>query len=81
MKIPEYRVTTSCYLLPGLRSEKNIRDALLAAHTETTNVRDALNIEFNLSTSKIDIDGLVARYADPVYWSKILKERKEPPLG
>ena len=39
------------------------------------------NIEFNPSTSKIDIDGLVARYADPVYWSKILKEREEPPLG
>jgi hypothetical protein len=30
---------------------------------------------------KIDIDALVARYADPAYWSKVLKERQEPPLG
>ena len=39
------------------------------------------NFEFNPPTSKIDIDALVARYADPAYWSKVLKERQEPPLG
>ena len=39
------------------------------------------SFEFNPSTSKIDIDALVARFADPVFWSKVLKERQEQPLG
>jgi TnpA family transposase len=39
------------------------------------------NFEFSPSKSKIDIDILVVRYADPAYWSKFLKERQEPPLG
>jgi len=39
------------------------------------------SFEFSPSTSKIDIDALVARYADPEYWSKVLKERQEPPLS
>ena len=37
--------------------------------------------EFSLAVSKIDIDALVARYADPTYWSKALKEDSEGPLG
>lgn len=39
------------------------------------------SLKFNPSTSKIDIDALVARFADPVFWSKVLKERQEQPLG
>ncbi len=37
--------------------------------------------EFNETTTKIDIDALAARYADPAYWSKALKEAQEVPLG
>jgi hypothetical protein len=37
--------------------------------------------EFNPVVSKIDIDALVARYVDPTYWSKALKEESEGPLG
>jgi hypothetical protein len=29
----------------------------------------------------IDSDALVARYADPAYWSKVLEEENESPLG
>lgn len=32
------------------------------------------SFEFNPSTSKIDIDALVARFADPTFWSKVLKD-------
>lgn len=35
------------------------------------------SFEFNPSTSKVDIDALVAHFADPTYWSKV----QEPPLG
>jgi TnpA family transposase len=35
------------------------------------------SFEFNPSTSKVDIDALVAHYADPAYWSNV----QEPPLG
>lgn len=37
--------------------------------------------EFNETTTKVDIDALAARYADPDYWSMALKEAPEPPLG
>lgn len=37
--------------------------------------------EFSPTVSKIDIDALVARYADPAYWSKALMEENEGPLG
>ena len=37
--------------------------------------------EFSQSMSKIDIDALVARYADPAYWSKALREEGQPPLS
>jgi len=37
--------------------------------------------EFNPAVSKIDIDALVARYADPAYWNNALKEENEGPLG
>jgi len=30
---------------------------------------------------KVDIDALIARYADPAYWSKALREEGEPPLS
>ncbi len=39
------------------------------------------SFEFNPSTSKIDIDAMVARFDDPEFWSKVLKERHDPPLG
>ena len=39
------------------------------------------SFEFTPSTSKIDIDALAARYADPVCWSKVVQGRPEPPLG
>jgi TnpA family transposase len=38
-------------------------------------------IEFSPTVSKVDIDALVARYTDPVYWSKVLIEESEEPLG
>jgi TnpA family transposase len=37
--------------------------------------------EFNSAVSKLNIDALVARYADPAGWSKALKEENEGPLG
>ena len=37
--------------------------------------------EFNETNTKVDIDALAARYADPDYWSKALKEMQEVPLG
>ena len=37
--------------------------------------------EFNETTTKIDIDALAARYADPDYWIKAQKEAQEVPLG
>ena len=36
--------------------------------------------EFSPANSKVDIDALVARYADPVYWSKALQDLSEAPL-
>ena len=36
------------------------------------------SFEFSPSMSKIDIDALVARYADPSCWSKALREEGEP---
>lgn len=36
------------------------------------------SFEFGPSMSKIDIDALVARYADPSCWSKALQEEGEP---
>lgn len=39
------------------------------------------SFEFSPSTSKVDIDSMVARYADPAYWSKTLREEGEAPLG
>jgi hypothetical protein len=39
------------------------------------------SFEFTPSTSKIDIDALAARYADPVYWSKSMRDNGEAPLG
>jgi hypothetical protein len=35
------------------------------------------SFEFNPSTSKVDVDALVAHYAYPTYWSKV----QELPLG
>jgi len=35
------------------------------------------SFEFSPSTSKVDIDALVARYADPAYWNKALKNDVE----
>jgi len=39
------------------------------------------SFEFSPSTSKVDIDALVARYADPAYWHKALREKAESPAG
>lgn len=39
------------------------------------------SFEFSPSMSKVDIDALVARYADPAYWRKALREEGEPSLG
>ena len=33
------------------------------------------SFEFSPLTSKVDIDALVARYADPTYWNTILHEK------
>jgi len=38
------------------------------------------SFEFNQSTSKVDIDALVANYADPAYWSKVKQNNQEPPV-
>lgn len=35
------------------------------------------SFEFSPSTSKVDIDALVAHYADPAYWDKALKNDAE----
>lgn len=37
--------------------------------------------EFSETTTKVDIDALAARYADPAYWSKALKQAQEEPPG
>lgn len=37
------------------------------------------SFEFSQSTSKVDIDALVACYADPTYWSKALNGEIKPP--
>lgn len=39
------------------------------------------SFEFSPSTSKVDIDALVAQYADPAYWNKALTEDAEPHVG
>jgi hypothetical protein len=39
------------------------------------------SFEFNPATSEIDIDAMVARFDDPEFWSKVLKEQQEPALG
>ena len=39
------------------------------------------SFEFSPSTSKIDIDALAARYADPAYWSKVVQGMQEPQSG
>lgn len=39
------------------------------------------SFEFNQLTSRLDIDALVASYADPAYWSKATREDPEDPLG
>jgi TnpA family transposase len=36
--------------------------------------------EFSSTVSKVDIDALVARYADPAFWSKALQETSEADL-
>lgn len=37
--------------------------------------------EFDEKTDKVDIDALAARFADPDYWNKALREIPEVPLG
>ena len=37
--------------------------------------------EFSNTAIKVDIDALAARYADPNYWSKVLKELQSVPSG
>lgn len=37
--------------------------------------------EFSLNMPKVDIDAMVARFADPTYWSKALEEERDAPLG
>lgn len=37
--------------------------------------------EFDETTDMVDIDALAARFADPDYWSKALREVQEVPLG
>lgn len=39
------------------------------------------SFEFNPAISKIDIDALIARYADPDYWSKAQQEEQKPTLS
>ena len=36
------------------------------------------NFEFSPSTSKIDIEALVARYAEPEYWQQALTDSETP---
>jgi hypothetical protein len=37
--------------------------------------------EFSPSTSKVDIDALVVRYADPTYWHQAIQDEAESNLG
>ncbi len=37
--------------------------------------------EFSVSTPRIDIDALAARYADQVYWAKAMKDIQEEPIA
>lgn len=39
------------------------------------------SFEFNPSGTKIDVDAMVACFADPAYWSRVIKDEQEPPLG
>lgn len=39
------------------------------------------SFEFNQSGTKIDVDAMVACFADPEYWSRVIKNEQEPPLG
>jgi TnpA family transposase len=39
------------------------------------------SFEFNPSGTKIDVDAMVARFADPAYWSRVIKDEQEPSLG
>jgi len=38
-------------------------------------------IEFSPRVSTVDLDALATRYSDPVYWSKVLQEEYDEPLG
>ena len=38
-------------------------------------------IEFSPRTSIVDLDALATRYSDPEYWSKVLQEEYDEPLG
>jgi Tn3 transposase DDE domain len=37
--------------------------------------------EFSPAVSKVDIDALIARYADPACWSRALQEKTEADLS
>ena len=37
--------------------------------------------EFSPSTSKVDIDALVVRYAEPTYWYKAIQDEFESNIG
>jgi hypothetical protein len=37
--------------------------------------------EFSPSTSNVDIDALVVRYADPTYWHQAIQDEAESNLG
>lgn len=39
------------------------------------------SFEFTDATSKVNIDALAERYADPGFWSRVLRETQEEPLG
>lgn len=39
------------------------------------------NFEFNPLGAKIDVDAMVACFADPAYWSRVIKDEQEPSLG
>ena len=39
------------------------------------------SFEFNSATSKVNINALVARFADPDFWNKAFQDMGEPPLG
>ena len=40
-----------------------------------------VKFEFSPSTSKVDIDALVVRYADPTYWHQAIQAEAESNLG